>query len=238
MLKVNSMAEVLTELEISRLEALSTTTVCDALGKLNIATGGCLSADIKSVSKNRKLLGVACTVLALAGNSFPLHYATYNTGAGYVLAVDTGSFEQGPYMGELMIKTAEYMGINGLLIDGYVRDAELVEQMDYPVFCKGFIPRQPGKADQGEVNGSINCAGVLIKSGDVIIGDSDGVVVIPRAYLSKVLDEAESKNDLDNRRREQIEAFFCDNIGNNQGKDINQIMSKEVRQLISKNCHI
>ena len=93
MLKVNPMAQVLTASEIARLEALSTPPICDALGKLNIEVGGCLAAAIKSVSKNRKLLGVACTVLAPAGNSFPLHYAAYNTGSGYVLTVDTGSFE-------------------------------------------------------------------------------------------------------------------------------------------------
>ena len=137
-------------------------------------------------------------------------------------------------MGELMINTAKYMGINGLLIDGYVRDAELVEQMDYPVFCKGFIPRQPGKADQGEINGRVNCAGIVINPGDVVMGDADGVVVIPRADLAAVLDAAEAKDELDNSRREQIETFFCDNIGNRQGKDIKQIMSKDVRELLNK----
>lgn len=233
MLKIKKMPKLLTDLEIKRLNALSTPPICDALGKLNITMGGCLSHTIKSVSKKRKMVGVAYTVLAKDGNSFPLHYAVYNSGAGYILAVDTGRFDQGPYMGELMVKTAEYMGINGLLIDGYVRDAELLEQMDYPVFCKGFIPRQPEKNDQGELNGSINCGGVIIMPGDAIVADADGVVIIPRKYLVEVLDAAEAKEFLDTQRRDQIEKFFENNIGNVCNKNLQHIMSKDVLKLIS-----
>lgn len=233
MLKINAMPQALTANEAARLAQLATPPVCDALNMLGVGRRLHMCAAIKPVSKSCKIMGVAYTVLATDGNSFPVHYAAYHGKAGCVLVVDSGSFEDGPYMGELMVNTARYMGINGIVIDGYVRDAELIQAMDYPVFCKGFTPVQPGKADTGEINGRINCAGVEVQPGDVIFGDLDGVVVIPRQMLAEVLELAEAKDKADMRRRELIEAFFHDNIGNNKQKDLSGIMTKETLRLIS-----
>lgn len=231
MLKINKMQPPLTPTELNRLEKLSTPPVCDAMAALGIEKRFFMKAAVKPLTNCKKVIGVAYTVLATDGNSFPVHYAVYQGQPGYVLVVDTNEFEDGPYMGELMVSTAQHMGISGIIVDGYVRDAELISAMDYPIFARGFIPNQPGKEQLGEINGTITCAGVEVNAGDVILGDLDGVVVIPRDRLTEVLAAAENKEAVDLARRDAIEQFFDGNAGNIACKDVKELMSKEVLRL-------
>lgn len=231
MLKINKLQKTLTNKEMARLEQLSTPPVCDAMAALGIKKRFFMHASIKPLTCCKKIVGVAYTVRATEGNSFPVHYAIYQGQPGYVLIVDTNGFEDGPYMGELMVATAQKIGLTGIVVDGYVRDAELIQAMNYPVFGKGFIPNQPDKKQVGEINGCITCAGVEVNPGDIILGDLDGLVVIPRELLNTILDAAEQKDTLDLSRRAKIEEFFKDNLNNMYNKDISVLMSKDVLNL-------
>lgn len=228
MLNIGKFAELLSEEQLCRLKKLNTALVCDGMDELGINAGGCLPANIKPINQNVQMVGTAYTVCATLGNSLPVHYAIYNAKAGYVLIVDTKSYEHGPYLGELMAVNAKNMGLNGLIIDGYVRDANELKKFDYPIFCKGFMPKKPSKENNGDINGIVDFAGVKVKAGDAIIADEDGVVIIPRDHLDKVLGIAEEKAAKDDFRKQQIEGFFQENFCNIKGKDICTIIPKNI----------
>lgn len=219
----------ITNSEYERLNSLSTCLLCDAMAELDILEGGVLSSNIKPIFITKKLIGVAYTVKAPFGNSFPVHYAIYNARKGYVLVVDTEQYSQGPYLGELMVLTAKNMGLNGLIIDGYVRDYEELIKIDFPIFAKGCIPTKPGKKREGSVNCPISCGNICINPGDVIVCDSDGILSIPRQYLDIILYKAEIKKATDDLRKEKIEDFFKDNLYNNLNKDISILMPKDIK---------
>lgn len=219
MITTKPLGEPLKEEQLKRLQKLAVAELCDGMALLKIPRCGCMDAAIKSVNKKMTFLGVACTVKAVGGNLTPVQYALEKATAGYCLIVDTDSYTDGPYLGELMALTAQDLGITGIVIDGYIRDSLLIDKMGYPVFCRGYMPRGPQKLQEGEINGPICCAGVKVMPGDVVMGDYDGVAVIPRAQLDAVIDAAEKRHNNDDHRRVRIQEFFDQNEDNAQHKD-------------------
>ncbi len=219
MITTKPLGEPLKEEQLKRLQNLAVAELCDGMSLLGIPRSGCMDAEIKPIDKKSSFIGVACTVKAVDGNLTPVQYAIEKAKAGYCLVVDTEGFKEGPYMGELMALTAQDLGLEAIVIDGYVRDSLLIEKMEFPVFCRGYMPRTPKKAQEGEINGPICCAGVKVMPGDVIMGDYDGVVVIPRAQLDEVIEAAEKRHNNDEHRRVRIEEFFDQNEENSQHKD-------------------
>lgn len=92
-------------------------------------------------------------------------------------------------------------------IDGYTRDRDGNIELDFPVYSKGFMPCGPIKKNEGNINTAIMCAGVQVEPGDLVVGDSDGVCVIPKKYVEVVLTEAETKRAYEKNRRETIAAY-------------------------------
>jgi RraA family protein len=235
MLIVNKKADTLSDSEILALQNLSTTALADGMSEAGIRTAQVLPAPIKAVTKRTDLLGVAYTVKAYNGNSFPVHAAIYDGKPGYVLVIDTNNYEEGPYLGDLMAVTAEYMELSGIVLNGLVRDAVAIKDMNFPIFCKGFLPTKPSKENTGEINSTINMEGVQIYPGDVIRGDADGVIVIPRNSLARVISLAVAKEQKDLKRKADIEAFFKDNQGNRKKLDITSIMLQSVAKMLTNN---
>lgn len=229
MLKVGDMGEPLSHDILTGLSRLSTAEICDGMSEFNITRCGSMDAGIKPVSKNKHFVGVAYTVKAADGNTFPVQYAVYNSKPGYVLLVDTCGYRDGPYLGEIMATVAKNMGLVAVVIDGFVRDSEAIVQMDYAVFCKGFIPSKPSKCNQGEINTTISCGGIEVAPGDILVGDCDGVVAIPMDKLNEVLLASERKQLADSERKRKVYEFFLDNRFNQKGRDIRLIMPEEVK---------
>lgn len=234
MLKVKNFGEPLEHDILNRLNILSTAEICDGMSEFNVTRCGSIDAGITPVSKNRHFVGVAYTVRAVGGNTFPVQYAIYNGKPGYVLLVDTGEYRDGPYLGELMATVAKNIGLVAVVIDGFIRDSDAIMQMDYTVFCKGFMPCKPSKFDDGEINAAISCGGIDVAPGDVLVGDCDGVVAIPRIKLKEVLMASEKKHLADSERKRKIYDFFADNQFNRKGLDVRLIMPDEVRKLVRK----
>ena len=234
MLIRNKKADELSESEMLALQKLSTTALADGLSEAGISTIQVLPEQIKAVTNRTDLLGVAYTVKAYNGNSFPVHTAIYDGKPGYVLIIDTNNYEKGPYLGDLMALTAEYMDISGIILNGLVRDANAIKSMNIPIFCKGFLPTKPSKENTGEINTPINIGGVQIYPGDVIRGDADGVIVIPRKSLTRVISLAEAKEQKDLKRKADIEAFFKENKGNMKNYNITSIMLPSVAKMINQ----
>lgn len=180
---------------------LPTATLHEAGGKI-----GALPSAIKPVAQDFRLCGTAFTVHAPGGDNLWLHRAIVLAQPGDVLVVYANGVYDHGYWGEIMTTAAKARGLAGLVIDGGVRDADLLEQIGFPVFSRGLSIRGTGKdyGAIGWINAPVMIGNVTVSAGDLIVGDRDGVVAIPRACADEVVEKA--------AKREADEASICRRI--------------------------
>ena len=162
---------------------LSSHGVRDELMQLGSATLGesgatALSQEIKPMWKGARFAGPAATVACAAGDNLAIHAAVAAATAGTVLAVSFAGDSVRGYWGEVLTTAAETAGLVALVIDGQVRDIDAIEKHGFPVFARGVALRGATKTGPGAVGGPIVLGGVLVGSGDWLVGDADGVVAI------------------------------------------------------------
>jgi len=165
-------------------------TIHEAAGKT-----GALPSAIKPVSTTFRVCGPAVTVHSPAGDNLWIHRALYAAQPGDVLVVHvSGAYEHG-YWGEIMSTAAKVRGLAGLVIDGCVRDGALLEQIGFPVFARGLCIRGTGKDFDAAGGGDFPTlfADVTVQAGDLVMGDADGIVCVPRARVRTVLQAAERR---------------------------------------------
>jgi 4-hydroxy-4-methyl-2-oxoglutarate aldolase len=181
--------------------AFPTATLHEAAGKT-----GALPHAIKPVANSFRLSGPALTVHSPGGDNLWLHRALYAAQPGDVLVVSvSGAYNHG-YWGEIMSTAAKHRGLSGLVIDGCVRDGVLLETIGFPVFARGLCIRGTGKDfdARGWINAPTLFDDVTVLPGDLIVGDGDGVVSIPRARAAEVV--------MSSREREQTEAQVLERL--------------------------
>lgn len=196
--------ELIPEEIIERVKKLSPAQLCDGMASLGIERNGCMDADLLPLDDGKFMVGTACTVDTEDGDNFPIHVAIYQGKPGYVLVVAGKGYTERAYMGDLMGGAAAAIGLSGIVIDGYVRDKTGLAALDIPIYAKGFMQRSPDKKGPGEINTVVTCAGVKVTPGDLVVGDYDGVTVIPRGRIEEVLTAAEKKEDYELKRRDAI----------------------------------
>jgi regulator of RNase E activity RraA len=123
------------------------------------------------------------------------HKAVDMAQSGDVIVINAESDTHSAVLGEIMVLIAERKGVAGYLIDGCIRDFEAIQEMTFPVFAIGVSPRGPYKDGPGEINFPISCGGVVINPGDIIVGDKDGVVVIPQGDAETIYQEAKKVSE-------------------------------------------
>lgn len=208
----NSLPELVSQELIDRVKKLSPAQLCDGMESLGIERNGCMDANLMPLDETKILIGTACTVDTEDGDNFPIHVAIYQGKPGYVLVVAGKGYTERCYMGDLMGSAAEAVGLSGIIIDGYVRDKVGLANLSIPVYAKGIMQRSPAKRGPGEINTIVTCAGVKVNPGDLILGDYDGVTVIPRGRIEEVLAAAEKKDAYEAKRRETIAEYVrCKN---------------------------
>ncbi len=106
--------------------------------------------------------------------------------------------------GGLASLNAKIKGVRGIVIDGCIRDVEDIRDLKFPVFAKNFCPNAGKPLNLGEVNVAVNCGGVLINPGDIIVGDQNGVAVIKKSSISEVIENAKSIKEKERKIRERI----------------------------------
>lgn len=172
---------------VKRASALSSATLHEAAGKI-----GALPHAIRPMAPGFRVCGPAVTVQSPGGDNLWLHRAIYAARPGDVLVVHvSGRYSHG-YWGEIMSTAAQVRGLGGLVIDGCVRDGELLPKVGLPVFARGLCIRGTGKdfGARGWINHSTLFDDVVVAPGDLIFGDADGVVCIPRDRVAEVLDKS------------------------------------------------
>jgi RraA family protein len=163
-----------------------------------------LSPAIKPIKDDYRVAGRAFTVKMPVGDNLVVLKAIREAKHGDVLVIDAKGDTYRAIAGDFIVGMAQTLGIKGIIVDGVVRDLEGIKALNYPVFCKGTTIAASGKAGMGEINVPISCGGTTIHPGDIIVGDIDGVVVIPKRLEEKVLDQSLEKLEQDNKRAEKV----------------------------------
>ena len=122
----------------------------------------------------------------MAGDNGIIHAAIPHARPGEILVVNGMGVEDVAIWGEVMTHAAQKQGIAGIVLDGAVRDVAEMREMGFPVFCRAVVPRGPHKGFGGTIDGAISCGGVAVSPGDLVIGDDDGVAVVPLAEVRAV----------------------------------------------------
>lgn len=143
------------------------------------------------------LSGPAFTVRTRPGDNLMVHKALMIAEPGDVVVVDAGGDLTNAIVGELMLSYARQRGIAGVVIHGAVRDSEWIGQNAYPVYAAGITHRGPYKDGPGEINVPISIGGMLVNPGDLIVGDADGLVCVPRERAPEVYTMAAKKRDVE-----------------------------------------
>jgi regulator of RNase E activity RraA len=141
---------------------------------------------IASRTPSLRLIGPAFTVQCLVGSIMTVHKALAEAKPGDVLVVDGLGDHTSALFGELMARDAQFNQLAGIVVDGAVRDLAGLHALGFPTFSRWVTPRVGTNRRLGQVGGQITCGGVPVQPGDWIIGDEDGVVVVPHADAERV----------------------------------------------------
>lgn len=182
------------------LRSFGSATVYEAQG-----AKGALDSGIKPIDPSSRLAGPALTVDTRPADNLMLHYALSKARPGDVLVVDAKGFlEAGPW-GDVLTAAALKAGIAGLVIHGAVRDAGAIVEMGFPVFCRGLSIKGTGKVHAGKVNVPVCIGDVVIRPGDIVVGDRDGLVIVSPEEAQSVLESARAREAKEEEFRMAIE---------------------------------
>jgi regulator of RNase E activity RraA len=204
---IDNIPELLPADVIERAKKLSSALLADGLKGLGAQADGCMDAAILPVDASMKAAGTAFTVETQGGDNFPVHLATYTGGPGYVMVIDGKGYDKKAYVGGLIAGAAKAVGYEGIVCDGYVRDRDGLVEMGFPVYARGLMQGGPDKKNPGGVNGPVVCGGITVNPGDLVVGDADGVTVVPREKIAEALDNAEKKLAYEVERVAAIAAY-------------------------------
>jgi 4-hydroxy-4-methyl-2-oxoglutarate aldolase len=195
---------------IDRLERLHPAVVADCLDRLGVR-GQVLDPAIRPLYPEAKVAGYASTVHCVQVDGVPENREDWYRGElasvdalepGDVMVVSTC---KGSYWGELLATASRHRGARGIVLDAYTRDTLALIDMRFPTFAAGIhCADSLGRIDVDAVGGTIECGGVEVSAGDLVLGDYDGVVVVPAALGAEVIALAEEKVAGENLVREKL----------------------------------
>lgn len=183
------------------------------LGDLGVATiheaqgrTGLMRPYTRPIYASARVAGSAITVSCQAGDNLMIHAALEVCQPGDVLVVTTTSESTDGMFGELLAVSARARGVVGLVIDAGIRDVADITAMAFPAWAKAISAQGTVKATAGSVNIQVICAGAIVRPGDVIVGDTDGVVVVPRASADTVAKLGTERVAKEQQSRERLRA--------------------------------
>ena len=172
------MSDELTPEILAQAARIDSSTIHEAAGRI-----GALPAAIKPVAPGMRVCGPAFPVKGPPLDNLWLHWALDEAKPGEVIVADVGGLYEGGYWGEVMTTSAKGRGLGGLVIDGCVRDGARLAEIGWPVFARGLAMRGTLKDPNGDgrIGAPLAFGDAIVSPGDLVLGDGDGVVVIPKA---------------------------------------------------------
>ena len=171
------------------LRGIATSLLSDNMAR---ATG---SIGLLPYHRPKPMAGTAVTVRTRAGDNLAIHRAFDFCRPGDVLVIDGGGELSQALMGDIMASFAETLGVQGLVIDGAIRDVGAIRSRDFPVYARGVTHRGPYKSGPGEINVPVVVGGMVVQPGDIIVGDEDGVLAIPASDVAAVIAAARKQGE-------------------------------------------
>jgi 4-hydroxy-4-methyl-2-oxoglutarate aldolase len=184
---------------VERFRGIWTSTVSDAMGRHGVMAG-----TIRPLFQPIQLLGVALTVLNYPSDNITTHRALPLARPGDVLVVDDGTGSDVGAFGHNMSLAARARGVVGLVTSGCIRDSRLLREEGFPIFSHGVNPRSAQKNTPGSINIPVQVGGVVVRPGDIVIGDDDGVVVVPLAVAEEIAQVATARQAMERRQAQEI----------------------------------
>ncbi|MDX6740825.1 4-carboxy-4-hydroxy-2-oxoadipate aldolase/oxaloacetate decarboxylase [Actinocorallia sp. A-T 12471] len=184
---------------VAGLRAAGVATVHEALG------GGLVSPEVGARQEGAAIAGAAVTVVCRPGDNLMIHAAVELCREGDVLVATTTSPSTVAVLGELLATSLRARGVVGVVTDAGVRDIAELRAMGFPVWARAVSAQGPVKTSPGSVNVPVVCGGRLVRAGDVIVADDDGVVCVPRSTAPEVLATARKRLAAEQAKRARFE---------------------------------
>jgi regulator of RNase E activity RraA len=186
---------------VARFRGLGTGPVCDALGRF-----AAMDYQIKSLDPGMQMVGSALTLWTRPCDNIVIYRALEMAQAGDVLVIVTNGHTTNSTWGELTSLIGRERGLAGVVTDGVVRDSREIVEIGVPVFARGLTPNSPLKDGPGQVNVPVTCGGAIVRPGDILVGDADGVVVVPLEQAEVALERVSAILAKEAAIRAEIEA--------------------------------
>lgn len=173
---------------VDGLGAIATSILSDCLDRMNV-----MHSALRPIVPGRNFVGTAFTVEEIEAGNLMSHLALKHVQRGDVLVIDGKGVTTRAGWGGLQTLAAVERGVAAVIIDGAIRDVDDIERFGLPVYARAITPAGPHKGWGGRVNLAISCGGLVVEPGDVVVGDTDGVVVVPQAQAATILSKARLK---------------------------------------------
>jgi regulator of RNase E activity RraA len=183
---------------VAAFRGMASSNVADAMGRFHFMDPGMKSRT------GLPLSGVAITVNARPGDNLMVHKALEVAQPGDVVVVSTTGNTTSAVFGELMGHTAKGAKLGGIVVDGAIRDVDGLKALEFPAFSRTVSPGASDKDGPGEINVPISCGNTVVMPGDIVVGDDDGLAVVPREDAAEVLEKVLA---LEEREKKRIAAI-------------------------------
>ncbi len=182
-----------------RLANLDTACIYDVNEKLRV-----MDPEIRPLNQDIKMIGIARTVHC-KGDFLSVLKALHDSGEDEVLVIDAEG-DKVAFVGELFALEAQRKKLAGIVVDGACRDMKGIRNINFPVYSRYITPRAGTSSNIFPVQKKVNCGGVSVSQGDIIVGDDDGIIVMSEKEAAEILDTAQNIQIIEKKVIEKMEA--------------------------------